>query len=90
MQNFNCSKKLHRLNPCSDPVFKSIFTRDEPESKKALLGLVSTVIQKKLTVVTVTANEPAINDLGGKQIRYDISCVLDGGEKANIEMTLWP
>ena len=78
------------LNPCIDPVFKSIFTKDTPESKQALRGLVSAVLQKDLTVVSVTANEPPVNNAAGKQIRYDINCVLDNGEKANVEMTLWP
>ncbi|MDR2489875.1 MAG: Rpn family recombination-promoting nuclease/putative transposase [Spirochaetaceae bacterium] len=78
------------VNPCFDPVFKSIFTRDEPESKQALRGLVSAILQKDLQVADVTINEPPVNGIGDKQIRYDLSCVLDDGEKANVEMTLWP
>jgi predicted transposase/invertase (TIGR01784 family) len=78
------------INPCYDPVFKCIFTKDMPESKQALRGLVSAILQKDLQVVDVTTNEPPVNGIGDKQIRYDINCVLDDGEKANVEMTLWP
>ena len=91
MENNNFSNELNELiNPCLDPVFKSIFTKDTLESKNALRGLVSAIIQKDLKVVDVTTNEPPVNAAGDKQIRYDINCVLDGGEKANVEMTLWP
>ena len=91
MENNKFSKELNELiNPCFDPVFKSIFTKDTPESKNALRGLVSAILQKDLKVVDVTSNEPPVNNTGDKQIRYDINCVLDDGEKANVEMTLWP
>ena len=91
MENSINPKNLFKiLNPCLDPVFKSIFTKDAPESKHALRGLVSAIIQKDVTVVDVTTNEPPILDTADKQIRYDINCVMDNGEKANVEMTIWP
>ena len=43
-----------------------------------------------MRVVDVTTNEPPVNASGDKQIRYDINCILDDGDKANVEMTLRP
>ena len=91
MQDKKTLRKLQRIiNPCFDYVFKGIFTKDTPQSKQALRGLVSAILEKKVKVVGVTTNEPPVNHAGSKQIRYDINCVLDDGEKANVEMTLWP
>jgi predicted transposase/invertase (TIGR01784 family) len=78
------------INPCWYNVFKAIFTKDIPESKGALEYLLSAIIKRRLTVLTITANEPPVDNINERQIRYDINCKFDNGELCNIEMTLNP
>jgi predicted transposase/invertase (TIGR01784 family) len=78
------------INPCWDNVFKAIFTKDTPESKGALEYLLSAILRRKLAVLSITANEPPVDSVNERQIRYDIQCKFDDGELCNIEMTLNP
>jgi len=78
------------INPCWDNVFKAIFTKETPQSRGALMKLLSAIIKRDLTVLTITANEPPIGDIRERQIRYDISCKFIDGGLCNIEMTLNP
>lgn len=78
------------VNPCLDNVFKAVFTKDTPESRGALQKLLSAIIGRDLQVIVITANEPPVEQMKERQIRYDISCRLSDGEVCNIEMTLNP
>jgi predicted transposase/invertase (TIGR01784 family) len=78
------------LNPCRDAVFKLIFTRETPSSRGALGSLASAFVGRKTQIVAITANEPPPNSVQDRQIRFDIACKLEGGELANVEMTLYP
>jgi predicted transposase/invertase (TIGR01784 family) len=78
------------INPCWDNVFKAIFTKDTLESRGALEFLLSAILGRILTVVLITANEPPVDSLNERQIRYDISCKFDNSDLCNIEMTLSP
>jgi hypothetical protein len=78
------------LNPCWDAVFKLIFTRETPSSRGALGNLASAFVRRKTQVLAVSANEPPANGPQDRQIRFDIACKLDGGELADLEMTLYP
>ena len=78
------------INPCWDNVFKAIFTKDTPESRGALEFLLSAILGRILAVVLITANEPPVDSLNERQIRYDISCRFENGDLCNIEMTLSP
>ena len=78
------------INPCWDNVFKATFTKDTPESRGALEYLLSAIIGRMLSVVLITANEPPVESVNERQIRYDINCKFDNGELCNIEMTLNP
>ena len=78
------------INPCWDNVFKAIFTRDTPESRKALEYLISAILKRTLAVLSIVANEPSVDSVNERQIRYDINCKFDNGELCNIEMTLNP
>jgi hypothetical protein len=71
-------------------VFKAVFTQDTPASRNALKALLESSLNRRLDIVTVIANEPAVQSEPDRQIRYDIACTFNGGELANIEMTLWP
>jgi predicted transposase/invertase (TIGR01784 family) len=79
-----------RLNLLWDNVFKAVFTREEPASREALRQLVSAQIERDAQILKVVANEPAVSSITERQIRYDITCEFNDGEKANIEMTLYP
>jgi hypothetical protein len=57
-----------------DNVFKAVFTRDSPASKGALSKLVSALIGKEVTILAICANEPPIDSLRDRQIRFDINC----------------
>ena len=80
----------YSLSICNDAVFKAIFTKNTTESRTALKSLLSAFLQRELSVLEVMANEPAINDLRDRQIRFDISVRFNDGELANVEMTLNP
>jgi len=73
-----------------DNVFKAVFTKETPESRGALSNLVSAFIDRKITVTSINANEPPIDDLRDRQIRFDISCKSESGELINVEMSLNP
>jgi predicted transposase/invertase (TIGR01784 family) len=73
-----------------DNVFKAVFTRDTPASQGALSRLISALIGRKITVTTITANEPPVDNLRDRQIRFDIACKAEDGELLNVEMGLNP
>jgi predicted transposase/invertase (TIGR01784 family) len=73
-----------------DNVFKAVFTRGTPESQCALSRLVSALVSRKLSIVAIGANEPAVEDLRHRQIRFDIRCEAEDGEPVNVEMSLNP
>ena len=73
-----------------DNVFKAVFTRNTPESQGALSKLVSTLIKREVSIVAITANEPPIESLWDRQIRFDINCKAENGELINVEMCLNP
>jgi predicted transposase/invertase (TIGR01784 family) len=75
---------------CRDRAFKATFTADSPVSRGALRSLVSAYIGRNVEALTVIANEPAPSDTRDRQIRYDLRVKVDGGELANVEVTLHP
>ncbi|MHC6203294.1 PD-(D/E)XK nuclease family transposase [Breznakiellaceae bacterium SP9] len=91
---------MNKRNPAYDPdtlyilydaVFKAVFTKDTPASKGALRALLSAMIEQELDIIDILANEPPIDDIHDRAIRFDIRCsVRKTGEPINIEMTLYP
>ena len=73
-----------------DNVFKAVFTRDSPASKGALSKLVSALIDYEVSVTTITANEPPVDSLNDRQIRFDINCRAENGDLINVEMSFNP
>ena len=73
-----------------DNVFKAVFTKDNPSSKGALSSLVSALIGREVSVNAITANEPPIDNVRDRQIRFDIKCKTESGELINVEMSLNP
>jgi predicted transposase/invertase (TIGR01784 family) len=90
MAHVQFTKDDRIIDICQDNVFKAIFTKDTPQSRGALKNLVSAILERNIEVITITANEPPANDIHDRQIRYDIAVKMDGGELANVEMTLNP
>ena len=73
-----------------DNVFKAVFTKGTPASQGALSKLVSALIGREVTIIAITANEPPIESLRDRQIRFDINCKAEDGELVNVEMSLNP
>ncbi|MCL2043408.1 MAG: Rpn family recombination-promoting nuclease/putative transposase [Treponema sp.] len=73
-----------------DNVFKAVFTKDTPESSGALSQFVSALIDRSVTIVSILSNEPPIENIRDRQIRFDIKCKAENGELINVEMCLNP
>jgi len=73
-----------------DPVFKAVFTKDTMKSRGALSDLISSLIGRIVEVETIIANEPAVDDLRERYLRFDIACKSKNGEPINVEMSFNP
>ena len=73
-----------------DRVFKAVFTQNNSSSNGALSDLISSLIKRRFSVASIAENEPPINDIRDRNIRFDISCKTLDGELVNIEMSLNP
>jgi predicted transposase/invertase (TIGR01784 family) len=78
------------IDICLDNVFKAVFARDTPESQGALSRLLSAVTGRELMVVGIITNEPPIDNIQDRQIRFDIHCQAVEGSLVNVEMSLNP
>ena len=78
------------LDICYDNVFKAVFTGNNRTSRRALSKLISALICRKITVVSIKANEPPIDNIRDRQIRFDINCRAKNGELINVEMSFNP
>ena len=87
----NAKPAFGTARPCNqDNVFKAIYTKNTPESKGGLERLLSAYIGRPVVVLTITANEPAVDNINERQIRFDINCEFANGGLCNIEMTMNP
>jgi predicted transposase/invertase (TIGR01784 family) len=73
-----------------DAVFKGVFTKDTAQSRGALSGLISALIGRTVTVEIIIANEPAMDDIRQRYLRFDIACKTGKGEPVNVEMAFNP
>ena len=78
------------IDICMDNVFKAVFTRGIPASQTALSRLVSAIIGRDVQIINILTNEPPVDDLRDRQIRFDIHCRSADGELVNVEMSLNP
>ena len=67
------------IDICKDNVFKAVFTKDTPESEAAMLGFLSEFTGRKISAVTILKNEPPIDNIRDRQIRFDINCEAEDG-----------
>jgi len=73
-----------------DPVFKGVFTKDTAKSRGALADLISSLIGRAVTVETLVANEPPVDDIRQRYLRFDVACKTGEGEPVNVEMAFNP
>jgi predicted transposase/invertase (TIGR01784 family) len=73
-----------------DVVFKAVFTKDTKESIGALSHLISALIGRNVKVETIIANEPPVDDLRQRYLRFDVACITEQGEPVNVEMSFNP
>jgi predicted transposase/invertase (TIGR01784 family) len=78
------------IDICLDNVFKAVFTRNTQASQGALSKLISALIGRDVSIIAISANEPPIDSLRDRQIRFDINCKAENGEMVNVEMSLNP
>jgi len=89
-QNMRFTETDDLIDIRKDNVFKAVFTKKTPESLGALAALISSLIDRNVSIITILANEPPIENLLDRQIRFDIACEVNDGELVNIEMSLYP
>ncbi|WP_461246692.1 PD-(D/E)XK nuclease family transposase [Treponema sp. R6D11] len=73
-----------------DVVFKAVFTRDTEKSRGALSDLISSLIGRTVKVEMINANEPPVDDLRQRYLRFDVACKTEKGEPINVEMSFNP
>jgi len=73
-----------------DPVFKAVFTKDTEKSRGALSRLISALIGRNVKVETIIANEPPVDYLQQRYLRFDVACRTEEGELVNVEMSFNP
>jgi len=73
-----------------DPVFKAVFTKDTEKSRFALSDLISSFIGRMVEVETIIANEPPVDDIRQRYLRFDVVCKAVNGELINVEMSFNP
>ena len=74
------------LNPRIDSTFKAMFTQPTEESRNALHSFLEAATERKIRTVELTANEAPVSFVGQRGVSYDILCIFDNGQPANLEM----
>ena len=74
------------LNPCSDLIFKKLFTDNSEESRTALQAFLEAIIGKPISNIVLQPTELPMENPQEKICRFDLNCRIDGTELANIEM----
>jgi predicted transposase/invertase (TIGR01784 family) len=76
------------LDPKDDIVFKAMLTSNNESSQKTLKHIISDFTGLKIEEVRVTENEPQTGSIEEKHLRLDVSCIFNGREVAEVEMTM--
>ena len=74
------------LNPRVDSTFKALFTQPTPESRAALKSFLEAAIEQKIKTVELRPNDSPAEFFGQRGVSYDITCELDNGINAEIEL----
>ncbi|MDR2073913.1 MAG: Rpn family recombination-promoting nuclease/putative transposase, partial [Oscillospiraceae bacterium] len=78
------------LDPKDDAVFKFLFTSENEYSRGALKSLISELTGHEVKELRISMNEPPVEFVGDKQIRFDVNCLFNDGQRANVEMCMYP
>ena len=78
------------IDICMDNVFKAVFTKETPESLGALAKLLLVLTGREVESVSIIANEPPIENLRDRQVRFDMQCKSSEGDYFNVEMSMNP
>jgi predicted transposase/invertase (TIGR01784 family) len=78
------------IDICRDNVFKAVFTKGTEESLGALARLLSALIGREILSVSIAANEPPVDSLRDRQVRFDMQCKSSDGDYFNVEMSMNP
>ncbi|MDR1150121.1 MAG: Rpn family recombination-promoting nuclease/putative transposase, partial [Clostridiales bacterium] len=89
-QTIKISKQEDIVSPYTDTSFKHIFTTEQPESKEALIDFLSAFLEKEVIYVKLMPNEPPTENIQDKAIIFDIRCIFNDNERANIEIQVYP
>jgi len=72
------------LSPIDDHIFKTLLTH--PDAKPVLIDVLSASIDRNVTDATVRNNELPVLDDNEKGERFDVNCVIDSKDQADVEM----
>jgi hypothetical protein len=75
------------LDPTDDIVFKAMLTSDNEASHRTLKSMISDFTGLEIEEVRVVENEPQCGSVLEKNVRLDVSCIFNGKEIAEVEMT---
>jgi predicted transposase/invertase (TIGR01784 family) len=76
------------LDPKNDIVFKAMLTSNNEWSYQTLKNIISDFTGLEIEEVRITENEPQCGSVEEKHIRLDVSCIFNGKEIAEVEMTM--
>jgi len=76
------------LPPSDDRVFKLLLT--SPDAKPVLIDLISALIKRPVTEVTVHNNELPAGSKDEKNERLDVNCKIDDGSQVDMEIQASP
>ena len=74
------------LNPRIDSTFKALFTQPTKESRSALKSFLEAATEHKIKSFELANNDAPEEFFGQRRVSYDIMCIFDDGEAADIEM----
>ena len=72
------------LSPLDDQIFKSLLTH--PDAKPVLTDVLSAGTGRNVTDAAVRNNELPISDENEKGERFDVNCIIDNKDQADVEM----
>ena len=76
--------KADILSPIDDHIFKTLLTH--PDAKPVLIDVLSSSINRNITDATVRNNELPVSDDNEKGERFDVNCIIDHKDQADVEM----
>ena len=72
------------LSPIDDHIFKTLLTH--PDAKPVLIDVLSASIGRNVTSAEVRNNELPVSDDNEKGERFDVNCIIDHKDQADVEM----